>query len=157
MLIQAQPPKDRTALRGFLALLQQFRTMLVHLSHACHKLYELTSTKTPYVWTDEHNKAFLIPDTDWPVDEQDPLELDSLFPFKAFTTVSFPVIEKHLYSSVDFEEFNRSNLVITEKNQQFTTVIHGVERVLVPTALRRSVFWAAHFPTHFGLSRYFKL
>ena len=59
MLIQAQPPKDRTALRGFLALLQQFRTMLVHLSHACHKLYELTSTKTPYVWTDEHNKAFL--------------------------------------------------------------------------------------------------
>ena len=94
-----------------------------------------------------------IPDTDWPVDEQDPLELDSLFPFNAFTNVSFPIIEKHLYSSVDFEEFNRSNLVITEKNQQFTTVIHGVERVLVPTALRRSVFWAAHFPMHFGLSK----
>jgi hypothetical protein len=41
MLTKAPPPADRTALHGFLALLQQFRSMLVHLSHACHKLYEL--------------------------------------------------------------------------------------------------------------------
>ena len=59
MLLKAPPPKDRTALRGFLALLQQFRSMLVHLSHTCHKLYELTSTKVPYTWTEEHNNAFL--------------------------------------------------------------------------------------------------
>ena len=32
--------------------------MLVHLSHACHKLYELTSSNRPYVWTEEHDKAF---------------------------------------------------------------------------------------------------
>ena len=58
MLMKAVAPKDRSSLRGFLALLQQFRHMLVHLSHACHKLYELTSTKIPFNWTDDHQKAF---------------------------------------------------------------------------------------------------
>ena len=32
--------------------------MLVHLSHVCHKLYELTSTKIPFIWTKEHEAAF---------------------------------------------------------------------------------------------------
>ena len=59
MLQKAIPPRDRTELRAFLALLQQFCSMLVHLSHVCHKLYELTSTKVEYVWTDEHQRAFL--------------------------------------------------------------------------------------------------
>ena len=58
MLVKAKPPSDRTSLRGFLALLQQFRSMLVHLSHVCHKLYELTSTKIPFIWTEEHEAAF---------------------------------------------------------------------------------------------------
>ena len=56
--MKAQPPKDTTVLRGFLALLQQFRSMLVHLSRVCQKLYELTSAKIPFIWSEQHDGTF---------------------------------------------------------------------------------------------------
>ena len=59
MLLKASTPHDKTSLRAFLSLLQYFRKMLVHLSHTCHSLYQLTSPNTKFVWTEVHNNAFL--------------------------------------------------------------------------------------------------
>ena len=59
MLLQASTPHDRTSLRAFLSLLQYFRKMLVHLSHVCHSLYQLTSPNVKFEWTEAHNQAFL--------------------------------------------------------------------------------------------------
>ena len=74
-----------------------------------------------------------IPETDWPVNEEDPLELSSLFPsFNTFISISFPVIEKHLYSTEDFDELNKLNLNIIEVNSQIKVRIGKQERVLVP-------------------------
>ena len=33
--------------------------MLVHLSHVCHSLYQLTSPNTKFQWLEIHDKAFL--------------------------------------------------------------------------------------------------
>ena len=39
-----------------------------------------------------------IPDTDWPVQPDDPLKLNSLFPFNnSFTSIKFPNIQRHIY------------------------------------------------------------
>jgi len=59
MLLKASTPHDKTSLRAFLSLLQYFRKMLVHLSHVCHSLYQLTSPNTKFKWLDIHNAAFL--------------------------------------------------------------------------------------------------
>ena len=59
MLMQAATPHDKTSLRAFLSLLQYFRKMLVHLSHVCHSLYQLTSPNVSFVWTETHNNSFL--------------------------------------------------------------------------------------------------
>ena len=292
MLLKATPPSDRTSLRGFLALLQQFRTMLVHLSHVCHKLYELTSTKVPFIWTEEHNRAFLaakdmiskkimntsfdpnkksmvlpdaskyavcaillqegnivactsrtlnkhqrnwatiereqfalsnackkfriylldhnfitqtdhkpllglqkkinsienqrllsmilattefsfdleyipgkknviadygtrhIPDTDWPVQPDDPLELNSLFPFNnSFASIKFPNIQRHIYSLQDYEEWEKFQLKTIDNANHFSILVKNKEKILVPYSIRRSIFWAAHFPAHQGMSK----
>jgi hypothetical protein len=259
-------------LRGFLALLQQFRSMLVHLSHVCHKLYELTSTKVPFIWTEEHDKAFYaakdmlskrimntkfdpdkqstviidgskfavcgillqdnnivactprtlnkhqcnwapveieqfalsntckkfriylighhfiaqtdhkpliglqkkvdsiqnqrflsmvlattefsfelqylpgkknvladygtrhIPDTDWPVIEEDPLELTDLFPFTLCSKIlEYPNFEKHMYSPEDFDEV--SKLQVTEEDTHFSVLIKGKKQIYVPAVI----------------------
>ena len=59
MLLKATTPHDKTSLRAFLSLLQYFRKMLVHLSHVCHSLYQLTSPNTKFQWLEIHDKAFL--------------------------------------------------------------------------------------------------
>ena len=63
MLLKASTPHayDKTSLRAFLSMLQYFRNlkMLVHLSHVCHSLYQLTSPNTKFEWLDIHNAAFL--------------------------------------------------------------------------------------------------
>ena len=59
MLLKASTPHDKTSLRAFLSLLQYFRKMLVHLSHVCHSLYQLTSPNTKFECLDIHNAAFL--------------------------------------------------------------------------------------------------
>jgi hypothetical protein len=59
MLLKASTAQDKTSLRAFLSFLQYFRKMLVHLSHTCHSLYQLTSPNTKFVWTEVHNNAFL--------------------------------------------------------------------------------------------------
>ena len=64
-----------------------------------------------------------IPLTDWPVQEEDPLELDSLFPFHSFTSIEFPVFQKRLYNQQDFEEFEKFQLRTFEKEHNFTTII----------------------------------
>ena len=89
-----------------------------------------------------------IPDEDWPVIEEDPLELNSLFPFNNFTTVDFPVFEKRFYAQQDFEEFEKLSISTLERENHLATQIRGEERILVPLVLRRAVFWAAHFPDH---------
>jgi hypothetical protein len=35
-----------------------------------------------------------IPDTDWPIQEDDSLELNNLLPFNSFEVIQFPNIEK---------------------------------------------------------------
>ena len=46
-----------------------------------------------------------ISDTDWPVEQEDPLELSDLFPFSMVSTIlEYPDTQKHMYSSEDFEE-----------------------------------------------------
>mmetsp|Transcript_14287 Transcript_14287/g.27015 ORF Transcript_14287/g.27015 Transcript_14287/m.27015 type:complete len:458 (-) Transcript_14287:1488-2861(-) len=58
MITSAPIPTDHTALRSFLGLVQFYRSMLCHLSHAAYPLYRLTSSKVDFVWTEEHTKAF---------------------------------------------------------------------------------------------------
>ena len=64
-----------------------------------------------------------IPDEDWPVIEEDPLELNSLFPFNNFTTVDFPVFEKHFYAQQDFEEFEKLSISTLERENHLATQI----------------------------------
>jgi hypothetical protein len=58
MLLKAKTPHNRTLLQAFLSRLQNFRKMLVHLSHICHILYHLTSPKVKFEWTEVHDNAF---------------------------------------------------------------------------------------------------
>lgn len=53
-LIELPPPKDRTALRSFLSFCSYYRTYVPKFSQLCSKLYQLTSTKTEFKWTPEH-------------------------------------------------------------------------------------------------------
>ena len=286
MLLKAATPNDKTTLRAFLSLLQYFRKMLVHLSHVCHSLYQLTSPNTAFIWSDVHNNAFLaakdmiskkilntrfdptkqtslyfdaskfavcgillqegqvvscasktlnnaqkklptierelfgfafsckkfriylhghpfqaftdhkplvglskkldgidnqritamlvstleysynltylpgkkniladygtrqIPESDWePLDaDDDPLKL---YPFLDCSVTSaevkFPDIQKHFYTSIDFEEQNRLNLHTIENSSNYSILINEDNRIYVPTDLRRACFWAAHF------------
>ena len=57
-----------------------------------------------------------IPDTDWPVQEDDPLELNNLLPFNSFEVIQFPNIEKRFYSSDDFLE--ATNLDLNPKEHE---------------------------------------
>ena len=94
-----------------------------------------------------------IPLTDWPIQEEDPLELNSLLPFHNFTSIEFPVLHKRLYNQQDFEEFEKFQWKTMEKEDCFTTIIKKEEKILVPVTIRRSVFWATHFPNHQGFSQ----
>ena len=76
-----------------------------------------------------------IPDEDWPVIEEDPLELNSLFPFNNFTTVDFPVFEKLFYAQQDFEEFEKLSISTLERENYLATQIRGEERILVHLVL----------------------
>ena len=286
MLLKAPTPHDKTSLRAFLSLLQYFRKMLVHLSHVCHSLYQLTSPNTKFEWLDIHNAAFLaakdmisknilntrfdpskktkvyfdaslfavcgiltqdsavvhcasktlnnaqkklptierelfaftfsckkfriqlhghhfevftdhkplvgltkkldnvdnqritamlistseysytmsylpgkkniladygtrqIPETDWEPPLEDPLEL---CPFSVISaSIQFPQINKHSYSSSDFDELNKFKLQPTETDFGFSVLVNGETRTFVPQELRRACFWAAHFPLHHG-------
>jgi len=94
-----------------------------------------------------------IPESDWePLDAyDDPLEL---YPFLDCSVTSaevkFPDIQKHFYTSIDFEEQNRLNLQTIENSSYYSILINEDERIYVPTDLRRACFWAAHFPLHHG-------
>ena len=94
-----------------------------------------------------------IPLTDWPIQEEDPLELNSLFPFHNFTSIKFPFLHKRLYNQQDFKEFEKFQWKTMEKEDCFTTIIKKEEKILVPVTIRRSVFWATHFPNHQGFSQ----
>ena len=75
-----------------------------------------------------------IPETDWPVNKADLLELSNLFlSLNTFISINFPVIEKHLYSTKDFDKINKLNLNIVEVNSQIKIKIGKQERILAPT------------------------
>ena len=74
-----------------------------------------------------------IPDTDWPIEADDPIELNNLLPFNSFDILDLPKIERQFYSSEDFLEpkEQEDNLVVTIRNKQ---------RILVPISMRRAFF-----------------
>lgn len=57
-LVDFPSPSNITQLRSFLSLLQYFKAVLPHLSHACHKLYESTSTLKKFEWKTELQSSF---------------------------------------------------------------------------------------------------
>ena len=71
----------------------------------------------------------------------------------AFANIAFPSIAEHSYASEDFEGFNKHGINTLKTDSHLTTVVRNNERILVPISLRRSVFWAAHFPADQGLSQ----
>ena len=58
-----------------------------------------------------------IPETDWAINEEDPFELNSLF----------PSVVKHLYSTKDFDKINKLNLKVAEVNSQLTVKVGNQE------------------------------
>ena len=95
-----------------------------------------------------------IPDTDWPVQPDDPLELNSLFPFNnSFASIKFPNIQRHIYSLQDYEEWEKFQLKTIDNANHFSILVKNKEKILVPYSIRRSIFWAAHFPAHQGMSK----
>ena len=88
-----------------------------------------------------------IPDTDWPVEQEDPLELSDLFPFLMVSTIlEYPDI-----SSEDFEEITSAGFTLSEQDNYFTVEIKGKQKIFIPKSIRRAIFWATHFPLHTGI------
>jgi RNase H-like domain found in reverse transcriptase/Reverse transcriptase (RNA-dependent DNA polymerase) len=57
-LIDCPTPSNVTQLRGYLSLLQQFRDVLPHLSHVCHRLFKATSSALKFEWNTDLEKDF---------------------------------------------------------------------------------------------------
>lgn len=53
-LTELPPPTDRTSLRSFLGFCSYFRQFVRDFSQVCAPLYRLTSDKTKFEWTSEH-------------------------------------------------------------------------------------------------------
>lgn len=51
-------PRNRKQLKSFLGLANYFRDFIHHFAQIARPLYELTSKKTAFEWTDEHANAF---------------------------------------------------------------------------------------------------
>ena len=91
-----------------------------------------------------------IPATDWPISEDDPLELSPFVCSVSSAQVKFPNFSRNAYTTDDFQEMNLNNLQPIDKTSYYTVIINKTERILVPKELRRACFWAAHFPMHHG-------
>ena len=98
-----------------------------------------------------------IPDTDWPVQEDDPLELNNLLPFNSFEVIQFPNIEKRFYSSDDFLEATNLDLNPKEHEDNLVVTIQNKQRILVPISMCRAFFWAAYISLHDGVSNTLKI
>ena len=73
-----------------------------------------------------------IPDTDWPVQPDDPLELNSLFPFNnSFAAIKFPNIQRHIYSLQDYEEWEKFQLKTIDNANHFLILVKNKEKILV--------------------------
>ena len=51
-------PKSRKELRSFLGLVNYYRDMTLRRSHVIAPLTKLTSKNVPFIWKEEHQKAF---------------------------------------------------------------------------------------------------
>ena len=79
-----------------------------------------------------------ILDTAWPVEQEDPLELSDLFPFSMVSTIlEYPDIQKHMYSSEDFEEITSAGFTLSaEQDNNFTLEIKGKQKIFIPKSIR---------------------
>ena len=86
-------------------------------------------------------------------DKGEDFSLEDLFTSAAFDVVTdLPKISKSDYSVEDFDELQHYRL--THKDEEEVIVIRhqGEWLTFVPTKLRRSFFWACHFPRHEGVT-----
>ena len=67
------------------------------------------------------------------------------------TILEYPDIQKHMYSSEDFEEITSAGFTLSEQDNYFTVEIKGKQKIFIPKSIRRAIFWATHFPLHTGI------
>ena len=53
----------------------------------------------------------------------------------------------------DYEEWEKFQLKTIDNANHFSILVKNKEKILVPYSIRRSIFWAAHFPAHQGMSK----
>jgi hypothetical protein len=58
-MMRLEEPKTRKQLRGFVGMVNCYRNMWKHRSHALAPLASLTSVNVPWKWGEEQSKAFL--------------------------------------------------------------------------------------------------
>ena len=76
-----------------------------------------------------------IPATDWPISEDDPLELSPFVCSVSSAQVKFPNSSRNAYTTDDFQEMNLNNLQPIDKTSYYTVIINKTERILVPKEL----------------------
>ena len=89
-----------------------------------------------------------------PVNPDDPLELNSLFTFSAFTPsiLNIPTIKMSDYEVQDFEELDYFKLESKEEEDVIKIKHRNDWFNLIPAKLRRAFFWSHHFHRHEGVT-----
>ena len=54
---------------------------------------------------------------------------------------------------INNEEWEKFQLKTIDNANHFSILVKNKEKILVPYSIRRSIFWAAHFPAHQGMSK----
>ncbi|EYC04967.1 hypothetical protein Y032_0084g1698 [Ancylostoma ceylanicum] len=57
-IVEHPTPQNLAELRTFLGMAGYYREFVLRFAHTAKPLYDLTSTKANFVWTEEHQKAF---------------------------------------------------------------------------------------------------